>query len=111
MIHLYQTRFVDNTTWYENVVNTLNTTKRAIWIQPIKEISKYEHELQLKDYPNISIKITFHGDISESLILALDMKKAAKLTFIDLIKILSIRDVLRDVTLAKTILYKEALAQ
>lgn len=111
MIHPYQTRFVDNTTWYENVVNTLNTTKRAIWVQPIKEISKYEHELQLKDYPNISIKITFHGDISESLILALDMKKAAKLTFIDLIKILSIRDVLRDVTLAKTILYKKALAQ
>ena len=111
MTHLYQTKFVDNTAWYENVVNRLNTTKRAIWVQPIKEISKYEHELQLKDYPNISIKITFHGDISESLILALDMKRATKLTFIDLIKILGIRDILRDITLAKTILYKEALAQ
>ena len=111
MTHLYQTRFVDNTAWYENVVNRLNTTKRAIWVQPIKEISKYEHELQLKDYPNISIKITFHGDISESLILALDMKRAAKLTFIDLITILGIRDILRDITLAKTILYKDVLVQ
>lgn len=111
MTRLYRTRFVDTAAWYENVVSILNTTKRATWVQPIKEISKYEHELQLKEYPNISIKITYHDDILESLILALDMKKAAKLTFIDLIKILSIRDVLRDVTPAKTILYKDALAQ
>lgn len=111
MTHLYQTRFVDNTAWYEDVIRKLNTTKRAIWIQPIKEISKYEHELQLKDYLNISIKITFHGDIPESLILALDMKKSMKLSFIDLIKILGIRDILRDITLAKTILYKEVLTQ
>lgn len=110
MTHLYQTRFVDNTAWYEEVVKILNTTKRAIWIQPITEHSKYEHELQLKDYPNVSVKITFHGDISESLILSLNMKKAMKLSFIDLIKILGIRDVLRDVTLAKTILYKDALS-
>ena len=111
MTHLYQTRFVDNSAWYEEVIRKLNMTKRAIWVQPIKEISKYEHELQLKDYPNVSVKITFHGDISESLILSLNMKKAMRLSFIDLIKILSIRDTLRDVTLAKTILYKEVLAQ
>lgn len=110
MVHLYQTKFVDNTAWYEEVIKKLNTTKRATWIQPVKEISKYAHELQLKDYPNISVKITFHGDISESLILSLNMKKAMKFSFIDLIKILSIRDTLRDVTLAKTILYKEVLS-
>lgn len=110
MTLLYRTKPVDNTQWYSQVVSSLNECKNAKWHQPIKQISTYAHSLELVDYPNICINITFHGDINESLIMSLSMKHSMKLSFIDLITILSIKDLIKSVAKAQTILYKEVLA-